>query len=98
MPRPHRHTHRDSNQAQIAQALRRIGYVVWDISPLPGLCDIAVCGLDMRSNSEAWKLFEIKTDEGRVSPEQQEMIDAGMVVLARSVLDVLQAFGRMGGG
>lgn len=95
MSRPHRTTHRDSNQGEIVQALRALGYTVWDISPLPGLCDIAVYGYNPNRDAYEWLLFEIKTPEGRLSQEQETAIEQGYVKLARSAEDVLRAFRRV---
>ncbi len=95
MSRPHRTTHRDANQGEIVQVLRALGYTVWDISPLPGLCDIAVYGYNPNRDAYEWMMFEIKTAAGKLTTEQQMAIDQGFVRLARSVDDVLKAFRRV---
>ena len=90
--RPHRYTHRDRNQGQIVRDLRTCGLEIYDISTLsdsqcPG--DILVYARGQ------WQPFEVKTSDGKLSPEQRANVESGKVPVARCAEDVLRHFGML---
>ena len=100
MARRPRHPKPDANQAEIVDAFRTVGYEVLDISAICSFADIAVWGVDGVSVSlPCWKLFEIKTDDGKLTDTEQEFQaeHPGAVQTIRCIEDGLRAFGRLEG-
>ena len=98
-PRP-RHPKPDSNQAQIIRDLRRLGFVVHDVSSLGGDClDLFVCGYTNEQGAQAWVQIEVKTDTGKLTEAEAEYIvqadlEGVPVLVARCTEDVLRWFAR----
>jgi len=98
--RPHYFTRPDANQPKMIEALRQLGFEVYNISTLtdkqcPG--DILVRGWHAGLERWLWQPFEIKTRHGRTTPEQCERADSGAVPIVREVTHVLEWYCRGGG-
>ena len=94
MPRP-RHPRPDANQPGIVKQLQELGFLVLDVSPICAYADLYVSGWNPICDELQGRLFEIKTATGKLTREQQIMVDNGWVQVARSVEDVLRAFRRV---
>jgi len=94
--RPRRNSHRDANQQEIVDGLRRCGYEVIDVSAFIGEFDLLVYGLDWRTQEHAWKAIEIKTDTGELTDKERVFQEEhpGAVTTARTVGGVLGEYGR----
>lgn len=85
---------RDGNESEILRDIRRLGIRAWRIqkSDPPGLVDLFIW---FRGR---WHAVELKSEKGRLSGEQQELVDIGASQVARSTRDVLRAIGAIEGG
>ncbi len=99
-PRPH-FTKPDKNQRQIIDELEKRGYIVWNISSLPGLADLIVFGKKKARYDSMYPIItwcgvgvEVKVDNAPLT-EKEQMIQDTMgefVIVARSsVEDVMPA-------
>ena len=95
MARRPRYPHPDANQSDIIRALEECGFLVLDVSRILATPDIFVWGHHI-DGPVCWTAWEIKTDTGTLTDEQQTFMDAhpGAVQIARHVEDVLDAYGR----
>ena len=96
MARPRRSAHPDANQAEIVADLRRLAFLVIDVSPWLLTPDIFVWGWGTNS-PPYWTAWEIKTDKGKLTDRQQAFIDRwppGTIQVARTTEDILRAYGR----
>ncbi len=83
--RPRYSSRRDANQAQIVSELRQIpGIKVWDIAMLG---DGTVPGDILVNYRGKWFVFEVKTEEGRLTQMQVENRD--IVPVVRTTADIL---------
>jgi len=98
MARPRRSAHPDANQPGIIADLRRLGFLVANVSAYLPTPDIFVFGWDI-DGPACWTAWEIKTETGKPTPAQQEFMDRwpGAIRVARSVDDILSAYGRIKG-
>jgi len=94
--RPRYRAKPDSNQPEILKGWRTLGYLAWNTSSFLTIPDCFVWGYDARLGLWLVRAVEIKTDTGDLSPEQQAFIDRwpGAVLVARSLDDVLAAYGQ----
>ena len=97
MARPRYNPAPDANQPAIVAALRKAGYHVIDVSGPFSTGDLFVWGYDVAEDRMCWRLLEVKTPEGKLTPEQREFMAAhpGAVQLARTPEEALSAFGRV---
>jgi hypothetical protein len=93
--RPKR-TRKDTNQADITRGLERCGYVVESIADTCRWADIMVWGYDWAYRDLLWRVFEIKTPDGRLTDTERSFQERhpGAVRTIRSAEDALAAFGR----
>lgn len=99
--RPHRLTHRDSNQAEITEALRSLGFLVLDVSPLGGdALDLFVCGPVVYDGYQRqWCQVELKANGGTFTDGEAEYLKEHPsrewpVIWANCVEDILAWFGQ----
>jgi len=100
--RPRRNSHRDANQQDIVDGLRRCGYEVIDVSAFIGEFDLLVFGPELvdygkfSAYNDVWKAIEIKTDTGELTDKERTFQEEhpGAVTTARTVEGVLSCFGR----
>lgn len=86
----------DGNQADIVRALLELGFGILNLSRVGDGCpDLLVCHRHQETGVEMNVLVEVKTARGKLRPGQEEFIETwrGPVVVARSLSDVLRAFG-----
>lgn len=91
----------DSNQAEIVDALRALGFHVMLTHTLgQGAPDIVVTGYSDHTDSVKALLVEIKSDKGKLTHDEATWHaaypDDGPLIVARDVGDVLAWFGRQG--
>jgi hypothetical protein len=102
MVRPKR-TKPDSNQAQITEELRALGYDVDDVHDLPGLYDLIVSGskcLEYPTDYTVCSVrVEIKSEGGELNETEKEYYEKqnhkGSYLIARTTEDILRWFGRI---
>ena len=94
-PRPKR-TKPDANQRQIIDELEKRGYIVWNISSLPGLADLIVFGEKLFIGAGGYKSVtpcavgvEVKVDNAPLTGNEPEIQDTmgEFVIVARSPAD-----------
>jgi len=89
-----RYTRHDKGQVEIAQALRRMGMVVWDLADLGGkVLDLLVCwrGLCIPVEIKAEGKRKRLTDNERAS--MMELAEVGVTaIVATTVDDVLECW------
>lgn len=80
---------RDQNEAQILKTLRRFVLHVYEVrTARPAGCpDLFVW------SRGTWHGLECKSEKGRLSVEQQRLVDLGAVVVVRTPLEALAAIG-----
>ena len=98
MPRP-RHPRPDANQLELVAALRQLGFIVHDVSSLGGdALDLFVGGYHGYLGRWVWIQVEVKTPEGKLTPEEAAYIEKYGKLLpvfeARTLEDVLDVFAR----
>lgn len=95
MARPHRAARPDANQAEIIDDLERLGFLVINVSRWLPIPDLFVWGEDVNGMTR-WTAWEIKTEAGALTSEQQRFIDRrpGAVQVARMTEHILCAYGR----
>lgn len=84
------HGKRDGNQAEIVEALRKVGASVLDLADVGGGCPDILAGYAGRE----W-LMEIKTQHGELLPDQVDFIRTwhGAVHVVRSIDEALAVIG-----
>jgi len=94
--KPRYATQRDANQAEITAGLRACGHHVWDASPYFETPDIFTWGYNARLGLWLIRGVEIKTDEGDLTPGQEQFIATwpGAILVARTLEEVLADFGQ----
>ena len=96
--RPHYFTKRDSNQEQIIQELRALGFYVLDVSALGGqVLDIFVAGRHGVRHRWEWLHVEIKTAKGKLTEGETRFFEQCPdcpAIVARSTEDILDWFVR----
>lgn len=97
--RPHYFTRRDKNQADVVAALRQLGFVVIDTSPLGGkVLDLFVCGFHGERRRWEWLHAEIKTSSGKLTTGERRFFEEYPqcpAIVAWGVEDVLKWFVRL---
>jgi hypothetical protein len=100
MVRPKR-TKPDSNQAQITEELRALGYDVDVVCDLPRLYDLVVSGQKhlYYPSTPASVRVEIKSENGELNETEKEYYEKqnhkGSYLVARTTEDILKWFGRI---
>ena len=94
-----RHTRRDTNQQEIVDDLRRLGFYVLDLADVGGrVLDLLICGRNANDEWQ-WLAVEIKTFAGRLTSKQRQLFaewpDLPAIVAQRAE-DVLRWYGRIG--
>lgn len=74
----------DANHARLLSTLRKLGWEVWDSHAIPGFVDAVIYRAGML------RLIEIKTDDGKLTPAQQDLHRRFPVVILRSLDDCLK--------
>ena len=68
-----KHGKRDTNHAEIKQALKAIGCRVCDLADIGGgVPDLLVGGIDRASGKPILALIEVKTPTGKLTPDEAE--------------------------
>ena len=84
---------RDANESEVLRALRQVTLHVYQVrTALPAGCpDVFVwaCG--------AWHGLEVKSERGKLSAEQQRLVEIGAVSVVRTPLEALEAIGVVSG-
>lgn len=94
--RPRYATRRDANQAEIMADLRVMGARVEDCSTVPDSVipgDILVYWYHVRYQAWIWQPFEIKVEDGELTPQQEENEPA--IPVARCAEDVARWYRRI---
>lgn len=100
MPRPRYNPHPDKNQPEIVHELEQLGFWVINVSRWLPTPDLFVCGYDARRQEHRWTAWEIKTEDGKLTAEQEETLIEHLdeLFLARSTEDILNEYGQGGQG
>lgn len=90
----------DTNQPVMFQQIRGAGLHVLDTHALGGgFPDAVVVGYNLRTDRVDALLVEIKTDKGKLTPDERLFHEAfpqgGPLLVARDAADVLAWFGRL---
>lgn len=104
MSRP-KHTKKDANQSGIVGVLRDLGFLVIDVSDLPGSddpaighpLDLFVCGLHLLTYRHEWLQVEVKQPGGQLDARERAYFDYWPEIpriKAVCIEDVLRWFGR----
>lgn len=91
-----KHGKRDANHRDIIQALRDAYISAYDTADVGhGFPDVVSAGVHRLSQEEITVLFEIKTQDGKLTPDQVEFIDSwrGTVHIVRTPAEALRVFG-----
>ena len=84
----------DANNAAIVQALRQVVEHVFEVrvAQPAGCPDLFVWS----PRFQRWVGQELKADKGKLSPEQQRLVDLGAVQVVRTPEQALRAIGALG--
>ena len=95
MARPKYDAHPDANQPDIIADLKRLGFLVINVSRWLPIPDLFVWGEHV-NGQRFWTAWEVKTAEGKPTKFQQWFIDRwpGAVQIARTTEDILRHYGR----
>lgn len=90
----------DTNQTPMVAQLRGAGLHVVDTHALgDGFPDLVVVAYNLRTGRIDALLVEVKTDKGKLTPDERVFHDAfpqgGPLLVARDAADVLAWFGRL---
>jgi hypothetical protein len=91
-----KHGRRDANHAEIRDRLREAHISVWDTGDVGGgFPDLVAAGQHRKTFQEITVLFEVKTQDGKLTPDQVEFINSwrGTVHIVRTVEEALRVFG-----
>lgn len=91
-----KHGKRDANHREIIQALRDAYISVVDLADVARGCpDILAGGINRVTGQPMTTLLEIKTESGKLTPDQVEFIDSwrGTVHIVRTPAEALRVFG-----
>jgi hypothetical protein len=86
--RPRYAPHPDENQGEIVDALRACGFLVVNVSRWLPLPDLFVWGWDQAHSCTRWTAWEIKTDVGKLTKVQRDL-------MGRDAETVLREYGRI---
>lgn len=84
---------RDANERQIAETLERAGFEVWHTDRPADLL--------IWRHDKGWRVLEVKTAQGRLSPQQRADREAGRglgILTVRSAIEALRAVGAISEG
>jgi hypothetical protein len=99
MPRSFAGSRKDGNQKENDDALRGMGFKVWDTSALGGgFPDAVVCGYNLHVGATMQVLVEWKVPGGKLRPKEVKFFEewpAGQVIMTTNPDDVARWFGRV---
>jgi hypothetical protein len=88
----------DANQGKLVKDLHEaMSCWIIDVSRFLPTPDILVWAYDLRLDRWRWTLWEIKTESGKLTAKQQELLDEwpSAILVARCADDVLREYGRL---
>lgn len=91
-----KHGKRDANHRDIIQALRDAYITVVDLADVAHGCpDLLAGGVNYRTGEPMTTLLEVKTKDGKLTPDQIEFIQGwrGAVHIVRTPAEALAVFG-----
>jgi len=82
----------DANQAEIVEAVRKIGVSVLLLHTVGKGCPDNLWGIDIDSEFSVNILVEIKTEKGKLTPDEEIFFDTwrGQVCIIRSVEEAVE--------